>query len=387
MTAATRELLPEAVRGYAQRLHAAIGDTHHIASPLGAWLVLALAAGAARGQEADRLSAVLGMPSADAAGFARELLDNPHSAVAAAAAAWVTASPSGPAAEWLAALPSAVDRGPVPDQAGADAWVRDHTYGLIDRFPIDIGGGWQCVLASALATRISWKPAFDTTGSAEFRSGWRERVRTVLRTPERGHECAIARHPDAGDVGVHRAHADGLTVTSVIAAPDVPAGQVLAAAHDAAGAGIDRLSLFDLPLGDGPAWTITEAEGENGLERVAAVLPAWSATSDHELSGPSLGFADAAAVLGRLFGGDEWEAKQAAAARYHRTGFEAAAVTAMAVRLSFRPPQPGLQRDALLRFDRPYAVVATATARESSPWSGLPVFSAWVARPDEAAED
>jgi hypothetical protein len=120
---------------------------------------------------------------------------------------------------------------------------------------------------------------------------------------------------------------------------------------------------------------------------VAAVLPAWSATSEHELAGPSLGFADAAAVLGRLFGGDEWEAKQAATARYHRTGFEAAAVTATAVRLSFRPPQPGLQRDALLRFDRPYAVVATATARETSPWSGLPVFSAWVTEPDEVAED
>ena len=73
-------------------------------------------------------------------------------------------------------------------------------------------------------------------------------------------------HPAAGDVAVHLAHADGMTVTSVIAAPDVPTNVVLDAAH---------------------------------------------------------------AV-----------------------------------------PQ--------LRFDRPYAVVATASTDRPSPWNGLPVFSAWV---------
>jgi hypothetical protein len=387
MTAATLELLPEAVGGYARLLHTAIGETHHVASPLGAWLVLALAGDAARGPEADRLGAVLGMPPADAARFARELLDNPHPAVAAAAAAWATApAPSSPAVEWLAGLPAAVAKGPVPSQAEADAWAREHTYGLIDRFPIDMGGGWLCVLASALATRISWSPAFDTTSSEAFDSEWRDRVGTVLRTPERGHECAIASHPDAGDVAVHRAHAEGLVVTSVIAGPEVPAPDVLAAAHDVARGRLDRYSLFDLALGDGISWTITESEGEDGTERVAAVLPAWSATSEHNLNQPSLGFGDAAGVLGRLFGGTEWEAVQAATARYHRTGFEAAAVTAVATRLSFRPPQPGRQRDALLRFDRPYAVVATATSREASPWSGLPVFSAWVTEPDHVVD-
>jgi hypothetical protein len=387
MTAATRELLPEAVCCYAQRLHAAIGEVHHIASPLGAWLVLALAGDAARGPEADRLRAVLGMPTADAALFARELLDNPHPAVAAAAAAWATApAASSPAAEWLAGLPAEVARGPVPSQAEADAWAREHTYGLIDRFPIDMGGGWLCVLASALATRISWSPPFDTTGSEVFRSPWRDRVRSVLRTPGRGHECAIARHPGVGDVAVHRAHAEGLTVTSVIAAPEVSAGDGLDAAHDIARGRVDRYSLFDLALGDGSAWTVTESAGEDGAERVAAVLPAWSATSEHNLNEPSLGFADAAGVLGRLFDAPDWEAVQAATARYHRTGFEAAAVTAVASRMSFRPPKRGLQRDALLRFDRPYAVVATATSREPSPWSGLPVFSAWVTEPDEAAD-
>ncbi len=96
-----------------------------------------------------------------------------------------------------------------------------------------------------------------------------------LRTPPYGHDCAIARHPDAGDVAVHQAHAEGMTVTSVIAASDVPADVVLDAAHDAGAAA--RPSLFDLPLGPGHAWTITESDGPDREERLEAVLSAWSA--------------------------------------------------------------------------------------------------------------
>ncbi len=378
--------LGAAVAAYARRFHAAVGAGHHVGSPLGAWLVLALVAEAAEGAEAERLAAVLGMPAPEAAGYARRLLDRPHPVVAAAAAAWTQDTPTAAAERWVSGLPDAVERGPVPSQAEADSWAREHTFGLIETFPLDVAKGWSCVLASALATRVSWSAPFDTAGADAFRSGWRDRVTTVLRTPERGHECAIVRNPDVGDVALHRARSEGLVVTSVIAAPDVPADRVLAAAHDLAGHRIERRSLFDLAIGDGHAWTITESDGEHREERWAAVLPAWSATSEHELSPPSFGFAEAAAVLGRLFDAGDWEARQSATARYHRVGFEAAAVTVLAVRLGFRPPQPGLQRDALLRFDRPYAVVASAVADGESPWSGLPVFSAWVAEPEEAAD-
>ncbi len=367
-TSAATAALADAVAGYASRFHAAVGARHHVASPLGAWLLLALIGDAGE---------ALGMPAADAARHARELLDEPHPAVAAATAAWTRdAPPAG--AEWLAGLPAAVARGPVPTQDAADGWAREHTLGMIDHFPLTIDDAVRCVLANALATRIGWTHPFTTTGSDAFRSDWRERVRTVLRTPEKGHECAIARHPVAGDVALHRAGAEGLTVTSVVAAPDVPADVVLAAAHDAARGRIERLPLAEVPLGDGPAWTVTESTGTG--DRVSAVLPAWSATSEHDLRGEAFGFAGAAAVLGRLFGAEAWDAAQAATARYHREGFEAAAVTAVAVRMSFRPP--GRRREAELRFDRPYAVVATATG--TGPWAGLPVFSAWVAEPDEA---
>jgi hypothetical protein len=161
---------------------------------------------------------------------------------------------------------------------------------------------------------------------------------------------------------------------------------VIDAAYDAAHDRVRRYSLFDLPLGDGPAWTITESAGKDREEQVSAVLPVWSARSDHDLSHPHLGFVDAAAALGRLFAADLWEAAQSARARYHQHGFEAAACTALAVGLGYRPPSPGRQRDAVLRFDHPYAVVATASVNQPT-WHKLPVFSAWVTEPEDPRAD
>ncbi len=82
-------------------------------------------------------------------------------------------------------------------------------------------------------------------------------------------------------------------------------------------------------------------------------------------------------------------------ARYSRTGFEAAAVTAAAVASGMPMTRPGLVRTAELRFGQPFAVVAAATGQDHharqqapglSPWHGLPVFSAWIAQPEDAGD-
>ncbi len=53
-----------------------------------------------------------------------------------------------------------------------------------------------------------------------------------------------------------------------------------------------------------------------------------------------------------------------------------------------RPPR-GRHREARLRFAFPYAVVAVAEDLDADgtpgPWHGVPVFSAWVADPQDAA--
>ena len=70
---------------YARRFHSAAGRRHHVASPLGAWLLLALCAPAASGAARDVLAGTLGCDVADAADLAAALLAAPHPLVPAAA--------------------------------------------------------------------------------------------------------------------------------------------------------------------------------------------------------------------------------------------------------------------------------------------------------------
>jgi hypothetical protein len=382
------------VSSYAARLHAAIGTRHHVASPLGAWLVLALAGPASKRADRAALTKVLGCDIEDAAQAADDLLMHPHPLVASAAAVWTSPSVRLPDTflRWRDTLPVAVTTGDLPGQAGLDAWAREHTFGLIDRFPIS-GEDLYLVLATALATKVSWQVPFDLAPAASLggASPWAGRLDRVLRTPPkgRGHHEFVAVSPQAGDVIMHVATATGgLEVVSVAAMPDVAADRVLAAAYDlaarhAAGVRIQTRDPAELPLGESPLWSVGEVTAT--ADSLAAVLPAWSASSDVDLTAPGLGFEAARNAL--VPSGDPWQARQAAMARYSRTGFEAAAVSAIGVALAFRAP--GKRREVVLRFGHPYAVVAVTTEPPAtvSPWHALPVFSAWVSEPEDATDD
>ncbi|WBB76873.1 hypothetical protein O7602_15605 [Micromonospora sp. WMMD1128] len=392
---------------YAERLHRAAGDTHHVASPLGAWLLLALTGPAATGQARSALAEALGVDPDDAAAAARALLAAPHPMVAAATALWER-TPFEELAEWRAALPAYTERGPLPDQAALDAWARERTGGLIERFPVDAAPETLLVLASALATRVSWADPFEVAPGTELGAGsvWAGRLRQVLRTPPVGHRCWVSVTDRAGDVAVHVAPARvdddgaGMLVVSVAAAPDVPAGAVLAAAWNLAGAAATvpdgpvpgRRSLFELPLGESPLWTVREEPTrtfarDGREERATAVLPCWAARSRHDLTAPGFGFDAAAGALGELLGLVEppFAAAQSTVARFGRYGFEAAAVTAFGM-VAGLPPE-GVARIADLRFGHPYAVVAVATDAAGGPWHGLPVYSAWVTDPEDVPAD
>jgi hypothetical protein len=400
---AESSLLAGPVARYAARLHAVAGPRHHVLSPLGAWLLLALAGPASTGPDREALTEVLGCDVGSAASAAADLLADPHPLVAGAAAAWTAPGFDGTPEfrHWLYALPATVSTGALPGQSALDAWAREHTFGLIDTFPLDADRA-VLVLATALATKVSWERPFELAPASALGSAspWSRELDHVLRTPAgpdvRGHVQFIAMTPDDGDVIVHRATAaGGLAVVSVAARPEVPAGRVLAIAHDVAhrlaiGAPVARRDLAGLPLGDGPLWVLREVMAP--ADGCTAVLPAWSASSRQDLTDPALGFS--AAIRGLVPGAEQWDARQAAMARYTRTGFEAAATTAMVARVAARIP--ARHRVAELRFANPYAVVAVATGPVAgrdrppaavSPWNGLPVFSAWVSQPDDADTD
>jgi hypothetical protein len=401
-----------AIKRYAERLAAHAGTEHHVVSALGAWLVLALCAGVA-GDAASRaeLDDVLGIDGESAFAVACALLTQPHPLVGAAAGAWYRSALETPKVEkWRARLPSAVETGELPTQLELDRWCAEHTLGLIEHFPIDLSPDVTCILASALATKVSWDVPFEVVDASELGPGdWSSQLRLVLRTPggDHRHRQFFVETDELGPVAVHLASArGGLLVGSVIAVDEaarpcevfaVAQGIVIAEAREPGSAA--RLSLFELPLGDGPLWSISEedveTEARNGREeRLLTVLPAWSAETTLDLGDESLGFSAAARVLGGAFDRPDWrfEARQTAAARYSALGFEAAAVTGLLLAMSASVRRPGVRREATVRFAHPYAVVAVAcegvpgrpAGPTPSPWHGLPVFSAWVSSPSDA---
>ena len=394
---------------FGRHLHAAAGDDHHVVSALGAWMVVALCGGLAESDPVagSELAEVLGADPLAAAGFAEALLARPQPLVSAGAGLWVRPHrETARLSKWRERLPDEVDTGDIPSEESLDRWVSDRTLGLIRRFPLTVKPEWVCLLASALATKVSWEVPFAVVGAAELGPHrWSGSLSRVLKTPsDPRHRQFLVDTPAAGPVAVHLASArGGLLVGSVIAADAaVPSGAVLAEAErivtaEAARPGrTKRLSLFDLPLGKGPVWDLfEEADAPAGSletgERFTSVLPAWSSRTELDLGArPELGFEAAAAAIGRALELEKWDfdAGQSAVARYSAVGFEAAAVTALALAVAARMGPRNTPRRAVVHFRHPYGVVAASAndPREPSPaaWHGLPVFSAWVGEAEDA---
>jgi hypothetical protein len=394
----------QCIARYAKFVHATIGPTHHVASPLGLWMLLALAASAARAEERSKLADALGMEVDRAVASVGALLKSAHPAVSGALAAWKRHEASTLVLDaWLRGLPKQVSRGWLPAQAAADGWASRHTRRMVRSFPINFDSLTRVVLASALGSQVEWEVPFEPARPIELgaASSWAHRSIRVLRSSP-GHRCSIATSGRAGDVAVHTAFSKGrdLKVTSVIAAPDVSPADVMAAAHQAAdieepAADFQFRSLFEFPLGESPCWTMTEVDAGSGIRETAtAILPAWSARSDHRFAAePLLGFGAAGNAIAALLPpeprGYGLRVRQSATAEFSQHGFKAAAVAGFEVRWS-RQRLEQVARVATLRFGHPFAVVAVTADRPGSrlrggyrgPWSGLPVFSAWVADPD-----
>jgi len=219
--------LTELVDAYSRRVYAPVLGQHpsaSVSSPLGIWLLLAACASAARGPELTELEAALGCPAAEASRLLAGFVATPPPALKAAVAVWAAAGDATPElAEWVRGLPDAVESGFMPTQAEADAWARRSTLGLIKTFPAAIDRGTRVVLASALATKVSWQTPFDVVpadGHLGPASPWRSQLRRLLWDSHPDSHSMIATTHAAGLVAVHLAVArEDLTVISVSADP------------------------------------------------------------------------------------------------------------------------------------------------------------------------
>lgn len=413
--------LVDLVDAYARRLYPAVLEQHDaesVSSPLGVWLLLAACASAARGEHRHELERSLGCSADEASELLATFMAAPPNALKAAMAVWVRIADSTQAVgKWGRELPPEVETGFMPTQHETDAWAKRTTDGLIDAFPTDIDETTRIVLASALATKVSWSIALDVVPAAEHlgeSSPWHGRVQHLLWDDRPELLARIMHTSAAGVVAVHYAAAvEDVTVISVSAQPRLPRAAVLEAAHEIVALLREEPSaplggsLFDLPVGPGHSWNVSEKEiptwtaGER-IERIDGVsLPAWRAESKLDLKQSDL-FGSAAALntMRQLIGprpDDQTAAGQAAVASFTRFGFEAAAITFFGVASSLPapPPETGLERTATLRFDHPYGAVAVAgrptnlagDEQSANSFAGLPLFTAWIDAPAETEDE
>lgn len=358
-------------------------------SGLGVWPLLALLAPGADDIVRAELERATGVTAAKAGASARDLMNllSHADVLRAALGLWTRADlPLEPA--WADQLPPGT-RGtltgePAADRSMLDAWAARQTDGLIDRMPITVNAAVQLVLASALLVRTEWEHSF-----ADNR--WR-----IDGGPWAGGDLSglTRTTADLDDVSVAETAAGRLTVVRVAGENDVdvhlilgeeqrPAGDLLAA-----GIGTvcgDTPRTVGSPLADGnpgPGVTVREVSASSVRPTVRLRTVRFTVEGDHDLLAHAdlFGLATAAAGGGHFPGVSDKplalaQARQSAVATFSARGFEAAAVTAMAMKASFAAAQHTVRR-VEVSFDRPFGFVATHRP------TGLVLVTGWVADPE-----
>jgi serine protease inhibitor len=362
------------------------------ASGLGIWPLLGILATGAIGATRTELQTAAGLTPGRAAAIAEALLTAVQAspALRLAFGVWagsrITLDP-----EWVDALPvdavGSLTGDPAADKAALDAWAARSTQGLIDRMPLDFTRPIDLVLASALSVRTTWLTPFQdhrrafTTGPWARLGQCRALTATlggdVLRVHERGSVLTV---PGDGDIDVLLALGrDDLDPHAVM-------GMLLDAADDSDwGRPAAELASGDRAVGV----EVVEYMGmrpQTGPETDVQTVR-FSVDSDLDLL-------ENARQLGLLLASDEdraqfdrlaaepvyvSQARQTAMAEFSATGFEAAAVTAIAMtRAAGLPKFNHRHVKAVVRFDRPFAYLARHRP------TGLVLIAGRVAEPQRA---
>ena len=351
-----------AVADLTGRLVGRLADPHEdlACSGLGLWCALAVLASGASGATAEELVGLLGLDPGDDVAEHLDRLDAEVAALAGTAHALAVWSRVPTYRAWRERLP-AVGFAHLDDDADLDAWVRDHTDGMVERLPVAIDARTLLVLVDALCLDARWAttfPEWNTEDRAFAAPGGDRLVPTMsVRTPA----------TNAGEVGT-------TTIVDVPAEPGDGGRVVLRL-----GLGHPAATPADV-LADVLAGGAAQRRGL-GADQVDLFLPRFAIRDRHDLV-PVLEALGAGRVLTDLAELDRLspeplkvsQAVQEAVVDVDEEGVRAAAVTAMALlRAAGAPSRPPTVVE--VRFDRPFAFALVAEA------SDLPLFAGWVADP------
>ncbi len=383
-----------AVNSLTSRWARSLAPGNTVISGLGLWPLLALLSTAADEPGRTELADAVGVDPATAAAQAAELIGalDEASDLHAALGLWVHQQLK-LSESFDSVLPTELTGtlvgDPSVDKPNLDAWAAEHTNGLIREMPLEFTPDLALVLASALSLRTTWVRPF------------REQIRRIHEGDWAGAWHWLDRtDSDLDAVRVHDSAAGPLTVVTVagdadvdvllgIASPGTPQPDVLAALLTAAAApaaGRPGSSLLTgAEQGAELAPAVTLAQTTSATPDLTLALPSFSVSAEHDLlslrslfglttvtaTPETQGHFSAISPDPLAVG----QANQSVLARFHATGFEAAAITAIGMTrtAALLPASPRLA----VALTHPFAF--TAIHRPT----GLPVVTGWIQTPTE----
>lgn len=259
-------------------------------------------------------------------------------------------------------------RGVLTSHQVLDDWVVERTGGLIQRMPVMLTPDVLLVLASALALRTTWRLAFRETAFTAGATRWLHRsdydLESVRRYESPGGPLTVVTVLGEGQVDVRL----------VIGEPGRGRNAVLAAALELDGEGVGGVAL--LAGQEAPGVEVIQSMSPTPIAILS--MPYFEVDVEHDLL-------EHAEVFGLVTATDNsrghfpglspmplavGQARQAVMARFSATGFEAAAVTAVAMAPG-SAPTPGAKA-LYVQLNRPFGFVAVHRP------TGIPVIAGWV---------
>jgi len=362
-----------------------------VLSGLGLWPLLAILATAADEPGRSELSASIGRDaegSAQEAARLIETLDTSHD-LRAALGVWVRDDLK--LADSFDSVMPAPLRGTLTgdgarDKAMLDAWVAEHTGGLIQRMPLEVTPDLVLALASALSLRTTWAKPFEEQRRRLHDGPWQGQWRWLTRTDAEPATISLYDDTPAGSLVTATVAGDAdVDVVLGLAAPEAAARDVVPALVEslarAGTVGEDLLRTADTGAEPGPGLRVATTTARK--PDVQLSLPPFEVRSEHDLlehaelfglttvSSTPRGRGHFSAISPELL--KVSQAKQSVFARFFATGFEAAAVTAIGMTRMAMPTQQA--KRLRLDLDRPFAFAAVHRATR------LPIVAGWIAEP------
>jgi len=387
-----------AVNNLTTRWARELPEGNSVVSGLGLWPLLAILATAADEPGRAELAAAAGLPADQGSRQALALIQAIDGSADLHAALGVWVSEQLKLAETFdsvmpAPLVGMLTGQSAVDKAKLDAWASEHTNDLIREMPVQLDPDVMLVLASALSLRTTWVRPFtekirrvpDGLWAGSWH--WLERVDRNLDSVRR------YEHPAAAWLSVVTVEGDAdVDVLLGIGQPQVARADVLAGLLDVAvrpADGVPGSALIEqAEPGAQVAPGVTVVQTTESRPDLKLTLPSFNVEVEHDLLqlGELFGLSTVSSVPGTSghFSAISpmplaiGQAKQKVLARFFATGFEAAAVTAMAMTRAAMVTRH--ERRLEVALEQPFAFAAVL--RESR----LPIVAGWVATPTEPGD-